>query len=121
MEFIQKFKNEHNWTDRLTASRNLMNKYPQNIPVILDRLKSSVPLPQKHKFLIPKNMSGGEFMMVLRKHLPQAKPEQGIYLFVGSQKMLFPNYQMMSNIYTEHRDHEDDFLYLVYDYENTFG
>ena len=65
-------------------------------------------------------MKGGEFMHVVRKYIEKITPEQGIYLFVGDAKTLFPNSLLMSEIYVQYKD-ADDFLYIVYDYENTFG
>lgn len=120
MEFINKFKGDSDWMKRLASSRHLRKKYSEKIPVLIDRLKVRTPKPKNHQFLIPKDMTGGEFMYILRKHIQGLKPEQGLYLFVGDTKTLFPNSQLMSEIYAKYRD-ADDFLYVVYDYENTFG
>jgi hypothetical protein len=120
MEYITNFKKESDWMTRLASSRHLRNKYTNKIPVLIDRLKKTTPKPLRQRFLIPKDMKGGEFMHVVRKYIEKITPEQGIYLFVGDAKTLFPNSLLMSEIYVQYKD-ADDFLYIVYDYENTFG
>ena len=120
MEFIKKFKSDKDWMERLTMARGLSNKHHNCIPVIVDRLKKTTPMPLKNKFLAPKNLTGGELMSVVRKHIGELKPEQAIYMFVGNTNTLFPNSMSLIDIYTQNKE-IDDFLYIVYDIESTFG
>ena len=61
----------------------------------------------------------GQFVYVIRQRMKLA-PEMGIYLFVGEDCCIPNNTALMESIYYEHAD-EDNFLYIKYSGENTFG
>jgi GABA(A) receptor-associated protein len=54
---------------------------------------------------------------VIRKRI-KFNPEKAIFIFVN--EMLPPTAALISSIYEEHKD-EDNFLYITYSGENTFG
>ena len=105
--------------ERKAESASIMQKYPNRIPVIVTRSEGSrVNDIDKKKFLIPTDLTIGQFVHVIRKRI-KAKPEEGIFVFVG-KNILPPTASLVSTIYNEHKD-EDGFLYMVYSAENTFG
>lgn len=71
----------------------------------------------KKKYLVPSDLTVGQFMFVIRKRL-KLPPEQAIFLFVNGT--IPPTGALMNQIYDEHRD-VDGFLYITYSGENTFG
>ena len=71
----------------------------------------------KRKYLIPMDLTVGQFVYVIRKRI-KINPEKAIFTFVNGK--LPPTSQLMSNIYDENKD-EDGFLYITYSGENTFG
>jgi len=114
-----KFKSDHTLDQRQTESERIRQKYPERVPVICeraDRSQSVVDIDKK-KYLVPSDLTVGQFMFVIRKRL-KLPPEQAIFLFVNGT--IPPTGALMNQIYDEHRD-VDGFLYITYSGENTFG
>ena len=58
MEYEFKKKNDYN--KRLVESTNIKNKYPDRIPIIVEKYKDSkLPTIDKCKYLVPREMSMG--------------------------------------------------------------
>jgi len=113
------FKAEHSLEKRVEVSSKIKQKYPDRVPVIVERAaKSDAPLVEKKKFLVPTDITVGKFVYEIRKHMPSLKPEDSIFLFVND--VLPPSAALVSTIYEKHKD-EDGFLYITYSGENTFG
>uniref|UniRef100_A0A0B6ZS66 Gamma-aminobutyric acid receptor-associated protein-like 2 n=2 Tax=Arion vulgaris TaxID=1028688 RepID=A0A0B6ZS66_9EUPU len=113
-----KFKEEHTFEHRKLESGKIRTKYPERIPVIVERdPKSHIISIDKRKFLVPNDISVAQFMWIIRKRI-QLPSEKAIFLFVG--KVLPQSSASMGQIYEEHGD-EDGFLYIAYSGENTFG
>merc|ERR1712014_20760 len=96
----------------------LRKKYPDRIPVICEKAEGSdIPDIDKKKYLVPADLTVGQFVYVIRKRI-KLTPEKAIFIFVND--VLPPTAALMSSIYEEHKD-EDGFLYITYSGENTFG
>ncbi|KAG4985690.1 hypothetical protein JHK86_033381 [Glycine max] len=103
---------------RQAEASRIREKYPDRIPVIVERAeKSDVPEIDKKKYLVPADLTVGQFVYVVRKRI-KLSPEKAIFIFV--KNILPPTAAMMSAIYEENKD-EDGFLYMTYSGENTFG
>ncbi|TYG41598.1 hypothetical protein ES288_D12G188500v1 [Gossypium darwinii] len=112
------FKLEHPLERRQAEAARIREKYPDRIPVIVERAdKSDVPDIDKKKYLVPADLTVGQFVYVVRKRI-KLGPEKAIFIFV--KNILPPTAAMMSAIYDENHD-EDGFLYMTYSGENTFG
>ena len=79
--------------------------------------KSDVPDIDKKKYLVPADLTVGQFVYVIRKRI-KLSAEKAIYIFVNN--VLPPTAAYMSALYDEHKD-EDGFLYIKYSGENYFG
>lgn len=79
--------------------------------------RTDIPTIDKKKYLVPSDLTVGQFVYVIRKRIKLA-PEKAIFIFVD--EVLPPTAALMSAIYEEHKD-EDGFLYVTYSGENTFG
>ena len=79
--------------------------------------KSDVPDIDKKKYLVPADLTIGQFVYVIRKRI-KLTSEQAIFIFVNN--VLPPTAAMISSVYKEHKD-QDGFLYITYTGENTFG
>jgi GABA(A) receptor-associated protein len=79
--------------------------------------KSDVPDLDKKKYLVPSDLTVGQFVYVIRKRV-KLSAEKAIFIFVNNA--LPPTASLMSTIYEENKD-EDGFLYVQYSGENTFG
>jgi GABA(A) receptor-associated protein len=105
---------------RTASAASIRAKHPDRIPVIVDKRSGDNALPDidKKKFLVPADLTVGQFMYVIRKRIKLA-PEQAIFLFVASGT-LPPSVETMQKVYDAHHD-EDGFLYMTYSGENFFG
>ena len=113
------FKNNFNETERKQEAQRILEKYPERVPIVVEKKKDSDGIIDldKHKYLVPKDMTLGQFVYVIRRRI-KLKPEKAIFVFVNN--VLPPVSQLISQLYEEHKD-EDGFLYLTYGSENTFG
>lgn len=105
---------------RKASAASIRAKHPDRIPVIVDKRSgdSSLPDIDKKKFLVPADLTIGQFMYVIRKRIKLA-PEQAIFLFVAAGT-LPPSVATLQSVYDQHHD-EDGFLYMTYSGENFFG
>ena len=74
--------------------------------------------PLKNKFLVPSDLTIGQFVYVIRKRI-QLGPEQALFIYVNNS-ILPQSSALLTTIYNEFQD-EDGFLYITYSGENTFG
>jgi len=112
------FQQEHSVEKRQAESSRIREKYPDRIPVIVEKAeKSDIPDIDKKKYLVPADLTVGQFVYVVRKRI-KLSPEKAIFIFVSN--VLPPTAALMSSIYEEHKD-ADGFLYITYSGENTFG
>ncbi|XP_062091579.1 autophagy-related protein 8f [Humulus lupulus] len=112
------FKQEHNFEKRRAEAARIREKYPDRIPVIVEKAeKSEIPNIDKKKYLVPADLTVGQFVYVIRKRI-KLSAEKAIFIFVDN--VLPPTGGLMSTIYEEKKD-DDGFLYVTYSGENTFG
>ena len=72
----------------------------------------------KKKYLVPSDLTVGQFVYVIRKRVKLSSGERAIFVFVNNAATATAS--LMSTIYEENKD-EDGFLYIQYSGENTFG
>ncbi|DBA73692.1 TPA: Autophagy- protein 8C-like [Trebouxia sp. C0005] len=103
---------------RQAEAQRIRDKYPDRIPVIVEKAeRSEIPDIDKKKYLVPGDLTVGQFVYVIRKRI-KVSPEKAIFMFV--KNVLPPTAALMSEVYDDHKD-EDGFLYITYSGENTFG
>ena len=113
-----KFKQQHPFENRKKESDRVIEKYPDRIPVIVERTKKAkVPNIDRNKFLVPNNLTMGQLVYVIRKRI-RIEAEKAIFLFVNKQ--ILCNTSTLSEVYARHSDN-DGFLYVEYMEENVFG
>tara|TARA_B100001248_G_C26981570_1_gene274844 strand:- start:23 stop:433 length:411 start_codon:yes stop_codon:yes gene_type:complete len=111
------FKEKTNFEKRLEESTRILEKYPDRVPIICERLTKKVPLLDRSKYLCPRDLSMGNFMYVIRKRL---KLDEGMAIYLFINETLVPVSKDLGAIYEEKKD-KDGFLYVRYDSETTFG
>lgn len=112
------FKSEYPFEKRKAESERIADRFKNRIPVICEKAeKSDIPEIDKRKYLVPADLTVGQFVYVIRKRI-MLPPEKAIFIFVNDT--LPPTAAWMSAIYQEHKD-KDGFLYVTYSGENTFG
>ena len=112
------FKGSKSEEERLTESTKIIGKYPDKIPVIVEKYtKSSIKNIDKNKYLVSGDMTMSQFIYIIRKRI-QLKSSEALFFFVNN--ILCNNSQSMIEIYNLYKD-KDGFLYIEYSSENTFG
>ncbi|BBG99993.1 Ubiquitin-like superfamily protein, partial [Prunus dulcis] len=72
------FKMEHPLERRQAEAARIREKYPDRIPVVVERAeKSDVPEIDKKKYLVPADLTVGQFVYVVRKRI-KLGPEKAI-------------------------------------------
>ena len=118
LEKYSSFKENFSFEDRKRESTNIMKKYPHRVPVICERSgETDIPLIDKKKYLVPTDLTLGQFMHVIRRRL-KLDPSKALFFFVNDT--MAPTSSTMGCIYESHQ-HNDKFLYITYSGENTFG
>ena len=120
MSILHEFKKKHSFENRLEQATNIMAKFPTRLPIIIEIHpvnKKSLPPLDKSKYLVPQELTVGQFLYVLRKRL-KLNAERAIFLFFNNQ--LLPTSELLSSVYQNFKD-KDLFLYGFISSENTFG
>ena len=116
------YKKENHIYKRIQKSNEKIHKYPDKIPLILqkyDKDKILFDLPKK-QFLVPTDITLSHLIFIIRKQFQNfLDPTIAIYLFSEKGNILCSS-DLISKIYDIHKD-EDRLLYLFYCGENTFG
>lgn len=113
------FKDSIPFEARKAEADRIKQKYPDRIPCILEKAnKSTLKKCDKKKFLVPNNLTIGQFIYIIRKRIKLA-PHEAIFLFVNN-KILIPTGSVLESVYSDYKS-DDSFLYFVYTNENTFG
>jgi GABA(A) receptor-associated protein len=114
------FKNQYLFDIRLAEANTVLRKYPDRVPVICERQKNApndCPQIDKRKYLVPNDLSLGQFIYIIRKRL-KLPPEKAIFLFINGN--IIEASQLLCTVYNNYKD-PDNFLYITYTFENTFG
>lgn len=115
------FKKNNSLEKRQSESNRIREKYGDRLPIIVEKHagKSSSDIPDidKKKYLVPKDLTVGQFQYVIRKRL-KLDSEKAVFLFVDG--ILPSTSGLLTELYDNHKD-EDGFLYVTYSGENTFG
>ena len=112
------FKEKFTLKKRTEEAKRIKEKYPDKVPVIVDRDRSSkAPNIDKNKFLVPSDLTFGQFFFIIRKRI-DLNPEEAVFIFVNNK--IVPMSSLMSSVYKENKD-IDGFLYAYYTLENTYG
>ena len=112
------FTKQHSLKDRREEASRILSQHPERIPVIVEQSpKSVLPPLDKTKYLVPRDLTVGQFAYVIRKRI-KLKPETAIFVLVNNT---FPNTSTeMQQLYDEHKS-KDGFVYVQVSGENTFG
>ncbi|KAJ4778547.1 Autophagy-related protein [Rhynchospora pubera] len=118
VDMAKSFKEQHAFEKRKSEAARIREKYPDRVPVIVEKAeRSDVPDIDKKKFLVPSDLTLGQFVYVIRKRI-NLTAEKAIFMFVDN--ILPPTATPISKLYEDKKD-PDGFLYFIYSGENTFG
>lgn len=116
---VSSFQKQHSFQKRVAEAERILKKFPDRIPVIVERNPNYKNVPQidKQKYLVPCDLTAGQFVYIIRKRI-NLSPEQAIFIFINN--FLPPTSSLISTLYETHKS-KDGFLYMTYSGENTFG
>ncbi|KAE8990985.1 hypothetical protein PR001_g21352 [Phytophthora rubi] len=78
------FKKEHPFEKRQAEAQRIRFKYSDRIPVICEKAdRSDIPDIDKKKYLVPADLTVGQFVYVIRKRI-KLSPEKAIFIFINN-------------------------------------
>ena len=99
--------------------KQLLKLNPDRVPVYIesgdDKFENKL---KKNRYLVPKDLTMGQFMYVIRKQL-KLKPEEAIYIFCNNS--ILPTSALLSEIYSDYKDKHTDVVIMKYYKETVFG
>lgn len=96
----------------------IRDKYPDRVPIICEVAKNCDLLLDKSKYLVPVDLTIGQFQYTIRKRISNLDSSLALYMFVNNSLVSMAD--IMQNVYEEKKD-PDGFLYIVLNIESTFG
>ena len=113
------FKERFPFENRLEESRRIREKYPERLPIIVERHSTALNVPEidSNKFLVQDDLTFGQMVYVIRKRV-EIPSDQAMYFFVNGKVMPFN--KLIFDIYDNNQS-KDGFIYLTYSGESTFG
>lgn len=117
MKFL--FQKENSLEKRKEESDKIRKKHPDRIPIIVEKCDNNKDIPNidKKKYLVPKELTVGQFQYVIRKRI-KLDSQKALFFFIN--KKIPPTSELLTSVYEKNKD-EDGFLYINYTGENTFG
>ena len=117
----KKFIEQYSFFERITESERITQRYIDRIPVICEKNRHDMGCPDidKHKYLVPHNITIGQFMYVIRKRI-RLPASSALFFFVGDNAVVLPVSLEMEEVYSRFKN-KDGFLYILYSRENVFG
>lgn len=114
-----KFKTIYSEKQRYNECFRIRQLYPDRVPIIVETCyNSNIPILDKTKYLVPNNLTVGQFMHVIRNRL-KLSPEKSIYFFINGS--IPCSSSLIFHVYELYKDEADNFLYILINGENTFG
>jgi GABA(A) receptor-associated protein len=112
-----KFDREHTEEQRKIEADRILQKYPDRIPVIVEPTAGCKLTIDKYKYLVPADLTIGQFIFVIRKRL-KMQAEKALFLFVGGS--IPASSASMATAYDAYKS-KDGFLKIRFAEENVFG
>ncbi|XP_020481261.1 microtubule-associated proteins 1A/1B light chain 3C [Labrus bergylta] len=117
---IKAFKQRKSFATRKQEVAGIRSKFPNKIPVIIERYDKEKYLPplDKTKFLVPHELTMTQFVTIIRNRMALL-PTQAFYLLINNSGLASMSLTM-AQVYKDHQD-EDGFLYMTYASQEVFG
>ncbi len=104
--------------ERKRQSLKMIEKYPDRCCIIVNKMKkANVPDIDRNKYLVPKTITIGQFIYVIRKRI-NLPSDKALFIYVGN--ILPSTSDFVGNVYNNHVS-DDGLLYITYSGESTFG
>ena len=115
-----KYKLDHPLEERQNESSRILREYPNRMPIICEKAPNSdLPTIKKTKYLVPSDMTVAQFHFLIRRNL-DLNEASALYLITPKGVTLIGDKTMME-VYNNHKDKSDNFLYVFCASEITMG
>jgi len=115
---MSNYKKSKTFEERLSESSKIIDKYPDRIPIIVEKSKGcKLKDIDKNKYLVPNDMILSQFIYTIRKRI-KLESSQALFFFIDNH--VPTNSSPIGELYNLYKD-KDGFLYITYTSENTFG
>ena len=115
-----KYKLDHPLEERQNESSRILREYPNRMPIICEKAPNSdLPTIKKTKYLVPSDMTVAQFHFLIRRNL-DLNEASALYLITPKGLTLTGDKTIME-VYNINKDKQDNFLYLYYVSELTWG
>ena len=112
------FNKQYSFEQRKRESGIIAEKYQNRVPVIVEKnARSGVKNIDRSKFLVPSDLTVGQFAYIIRKRI-ELRPEEALFVFINDTLPSISS--TMADLYKECKN-ADGFLYVTYSGENFFG
>jgi len=108
---------EKPFDERKKEAQLILKKYPEKIPIILEKYDKYTPNLDRYKYLVSYDLTVGSLLLNIRK---RAKISEKQAIFIFANRSLYSISTLLAEVYTKEKN-EDGFLYFTYSTENTFG
>jgi microtubule-associated protein 1 light chain len=105
------FRHRLSLDQRIEQLRQVQTRHPNHVPVIFERIGREMPRIDKEKFLVPPTLTAAQLAYIVRKRI-RLDSSQALFLFCG--KRLLSGATEIASLY-------DQYMYIGYSLENTFG
>lgn len=113
-----RFVVEFGFQRRLEESANVLNKFPDRLPVIIESGRDDeTRLLPKRKYLVPRTLTMDHLIYIVRKQLQLSKDES---IFIYVRGLLLNPSMILPDVYERYAS-SDGFLYITYAFESVFG
>ncbi|XP_071444607.1 microtubule-associated protein 1 light chain 3 alpha-like [Hetaerina americana] len=114
------YKTRKSFATRKEEVKAIRKKFPTKVPVIVEKYdkEKALPLLDKTKFLVPKEITMSQFVSIIRNR-SELKSHQAFYLLINNKSITSMS-KTVAQIYNEYKE-EDGFLYITYASQEAFG
>ena len=109
---VRTISSPHTITEkRKSEAERIRAKYPDRVPVICEKAdRSDIPDIDKKKYLVPADLTVGQFHYVIRKRI-QLAPEKALFLFCSNT--IPPNGEWQTDVDKSRQLCTDDKYYFI--------
>ena len=89
------YKSKNEFDFRINESKKILNKYPDKIPLIVEKSENCKYDIDKNKYLVPKDIQMQQLIFIIRKRI-KIKDSETIFIYINN--VLPPSSSCIKNI-----------------------
>ena len=113
---MAQYKRHKSHDERVAEFSQMHTKHPDRKCIVFETKDVNL---KKFKFLTPQDMTLGQLLTVVRKHMENIPATTALFMFSEDNIVLSPS-MLVSQVHTRHQSN-DGAVYIMLRKENTFG